>query len=72
MCDVLLATQQHAGHVHGHELTAMDVTPVASVDHAGGPVTSISQDDGPTSSFSATSAYVSGISSKRPKSVEVQ
>jgi len=70
-CDVLSAAQQHAVHVHGHELTAMDVTAVAAADNAGGPVTSTSHDEGPTSSFPASSACVGGLSSKRPRSVEV-
>jgi len=68
---VPVGAQQHPGHVHGHELAAMDVTAVAAGDSVGGPVTSTSHDEGPTSSFSASSACVGGLSSKRPGSVEV-
>ena len=71
MSYVLVAAQQHAGHVHGHELTAMDVTAVPAADNAGGPVTSTSHDERPTSSFATSSACVGGLSSKRPRSVKV-
>jgi len=63
----MIASQRH---VHGHELTAMDVTAVATADNAGGPVTSTSHDEAPTSSFSASSTCMVGLASKRPRSVE--
>ena len=65
---IVMVAGQH--HVHGHEMTAMDVSAVTAADNVGGPVTSSSHDEGPTSSFSASSTCMGGLSSKRPRSVE--
>jgi len=67
MFDVLTAGQHH---VHGRELTAMDMPTVTTADTVGGPVTSTSHDETPTSSFTASGTCMVGLASKRPRSVE--